>query len=158
LREALETALIAFEGTVIAVSHDRYFIDRIGTRAIVLSPESENGALNYVPYEDESVYACYLRHKNEQKEIAVQTAEEKPKSESKQAYEQEKQRKNDERNQKRKKEKAEARIPLLEAELEKCKAELFGDAASDYLRAATLEEKIEAMEEELLSLYELTME
>ncbi|MBO5327497.1 MAG: ABC-F family ATP-binding cassette domain-containing protein, partial [Clostridia bacterium] len=31
-REALETALSAFEGTVLAVSHDRYFMDKLATR------------------------------------------------------------------------------------------------------------------------------
>ncbi len=33
-KEAFETALESFDGTVLAVSHDRYFINRIGTRII----------------------------------------------------------------------------------------------------------------------------
>jgi ATP-binding cassette subfamily F protein 3 len=39
-REALEAALDAFQGTIITVSHDRYFLDRIATQ--ILSFE-ENG-------------------------------------------------------------------------------------------------------------------
>ncbi|HNQ24686.1 MAG TPA: ABC-F family ATP-binding cassette domain-containing protein [Phycisphaerae bacterium] len=37
-REALEEALLEFDGTVIVVSHDRYFLDRIVQRLVVLRP------------------------------------------------------------------------------------------------------------------------
>ena len=155
-REALETALIAFEGTVIAVSHDRYFIDRIGTRAILLSPESENGALSYTPYEDETLYACYLRSKTSLKEsVSVEAA---AKSDGREAYELKKQREADERSKKRKKERAEKTIPVLEEKIAALKEELFGSAAADYVRAAAIEGELSALEEELLSLYELVME
>ena len=157
-REALETALIAFPGTVVAVSHDRYFIDRIGTRALVLSPTSENGAESYTPYEDETLYACYLRHKNAERAEAAAARATAPASDAKQAFEKEKQRKNDERNAKRRREKAEAEIPVLEEKIEKAKAELFGSAAADYMRAAALEAEIAEMEERLLALYELIMD
>ncbi len=39
-REALEAALLEFAGTVIAVSHDRYFLDRTVERLLVMRPES----------------------------------------------------------------------------------------------------------------------
>ena len=32
----LETALLGFEGTILTVSHDRYFINRIADRVIVI--------------------------------------------------------------------------------------------------------------------------
>ncbi|HEX7174043.1 MAG TPA: ABC-F family ATP-binding cassette domain-containing protein [Pyrinomonadaceae bacterium] len=35
-REALEEALDAYEGTIIAISHDRYFLDRIATQILAL--------------------------------------------------------------------------------------------------------------------------
>ena len=38
-REVLEDALENFEGTILAVSHDRYFINRFANRVIVLTPE-----------------------------------------------------------------------------------------------------------------------
>lgn len=38
-REALEEALIDFPGTIVAVSHDRYFLDRIAQRLLVMRPE-----------------------------------------------------------------------------------------------------------------------
>jgi ATP-binding cassette, subfamily F, member 3 len=37
-REALEQALAGFDGTILCVSHDRYFLDRIIRRLVVLQP------------------------------------------------------------------------------------------------------------------------
>ncbi|MCH7871552.1 MAG: ATP-binding cassette domain-containing protein [Planctomycetes bacterium] len=39
-REALEDALRQFPGAIIAVSHDRYFIDRMAERLLVMRPEA----------------------------------------------------------------------------------------------------------------------
>ena len=44
-REVLEDALESFEGTILAVSHDRYFINRFATRVAVLT---ENGIKEYL--------------------------------------------------------------------------------------------------------------
>ncbi len=38
-REMLETALLGFEGTILTVSHDRYFINRIADRVLVMEPD-----------------------------------------------------------------------------------------------------------------------
>src|SRR5262249_42743907 len=38
-REVLEEALLEFGGTIIVVSHDRYFLDRICTRLLGVRPE-----------------------------------------------------------------------------------------------------------------------
>ena len=54
-REALEEALEDFEGTILAVSHDRYFIDRVATRIIELSP---GGAVDYPLSDSESPSAA----------------------------------------------------------------------------------------------------
>jgi ATP-binding cassette subfamily F protein 3 len=50
-REALEEALVQFAGTIIAVSHDRYFLDRIVERLLVIRPR-EHGLYtgNYSSY------------------------------------------------------------------------------------------------------------
>jgi ATP-binding cassette subfamily F protein 3 len=37
-REALEGALAGFEGTIFCVSHDRYFLDKVAKRLVVLKP------------------------------------------------------------------------------------------------------------------------
>ena len=57
----------------------------------------------------------------------------------------------------KKKERAEKRIAELEKEIEKLDEELFGSAASDYVRAAEIEERKAKIDEELLELYELVM-
>lgn len=50
-REALEDALEDFEGTILAVSHDRYFINRFATRVLVLTQEGlESYEGNYNAY------------------------------------------------------------------------------------------------------------
>ena len=50
-REALEDALEAFAGTIVAVSHDRYFLDRVVERVLVLRPEGHRQFLgNYSDY------------------------------------------------------------------------------------------------------------
>ena len=44
-REALEEALSAYEGTIITISHDRYFLDRVATQ--ILSLDGGGGAEHY---------------------------------------------------------------------------------------------------------------
>lgn len=156
-REALETALIAFPGTVLAVSHDRYFIDRVATRLIELCPTAEKGARSYTPYEDETAYAAFLRTRAE-REAEAKAELPVPKSEGKESYEKKKKEEAALRAARRRREKAEARIPEIEKKLDELKEELYGSAATDYTRAAAIEEEMSALDEELLSLYELVME
>ena len=61
------------------------------------------------------------------------------------------------RSEERRLRRAKERIPELEAEIEEIDRELYGEAASDYLRAAELEERKAAAEAELLELYEAVM-
>ncbi|MDX6558887.1 MAG: ATP-binding cassette, subfamily er 3, partial [Blastocatellia bacterium] len=53
-REALEGALEAYEGTIITISHDRYFLDRVATQILALdgtgNAEHYNG--DYTEYHD----------------------------------------------------------------------------------------------------------
>jgi len=53
-REALEEALAAYEGTIITISHDRYFLDRVATQILALGgagrAEHYNG--DYTEYHD----------------------------------------------------------------------------------------------------------
>src|SRR5437763_12960432 len=44
-REALEEALDAYEGTIITISHDRYFLDRVATQILAL--DGAGGAEHY---------------------------------------------------------------------------------------------------------------
>ncbi|HXR31121.1 MAG TPA: ABC-F family ATP-binding cassette domain-containing protein, partial [Solirubrobacterales bacterium] len=62
-REALEDALLAFEGAVILVSHDRALLEAVGTRTIVC----EDGRLESHP----SGWATYQRRRDEAAEAAA---------------------------------------------------------------------------------------
>ena len=63
VREALESAMEGFEGTVVAVSHDRYFINRVANR--IVSFQSDGGVID-VPgnYDDYLAYLERLKNPN----------------------------------------------------------------------------------------------
>lgn len=67
-KEVLENALIDYDGTLLFVSHDRYFINRIATKVVELS---ENGSKMYL-----GDYDYYLEKKQEEEEIAELLAKE----------------------------------------------------------------------------------
>lgn len=53
-REALEEALSAYEGTIITISHDRYFLDRVATQILALDGlgKAEHYDGDYTEYHD----------------------------------------------------------------------------------------------------------
>lgn len=71
-KEALEAALKEYDGTILFVSHDRYFISQIATSVLVL----ENGQANYYPL----TYQEYL-HKDEQVKVEKVMEDENKKKE-----------------------------------------------------------------------------
>ena len=155
--EALESALVAFDGTIVAVSHDRYFINKIATRIIELAPERDNGMIDYPLESYDDAFTEYMRIR-ESRNLMLQSAKKNaPATDAKAEYEEKKREKARARSEEKKRERAEAKIVELEAELEALEAELFGEAASDYKRAAEIEERKAEIEEELLTLYELVM-
>lgn len=136
-REILESALRRYEGTVLFVSHDRYFINRVATRIINLT----HGVLvNYIGNYD---YYLAKREVNERAVFGGDTAQDIPdekdaaagdaadaagsSSESgRQTYEEQKAQKALEQKQKRRVDELEARIGELEAAIEKIDAQ-FAD-------------------------------
>ncbi len=156
-REVLEKALLAFPGTVVAVSHDRYFIDRVATRIVELD-RSEIGGHRSLPIaENEGAYAAYRLWTEEKKQAATVEKKEKAPTETKLRYEEEKEQKREARNAEKRRARAEKRVGELEAELEALDKELFGAAAADYLRAAEIDTRKTEIEEELMTLYELLL-
>ena len=155
--DALENALLAFDGTVIAVSHDRYFINRIATRIIELDPDREGGMLDCVLEDYDDAFSEYLRLREIRRQDMNCAKPEQKASDSKQDYEQKKRENAERRALEKKKERAAEKIKQLEEEIERLDEELFGSAASDYVRAAEIDRRKNEIEEELLSLYELVM-
>ena len=71
-KEVLENALIDFDGTLLFVSHDRYFINRVATQVLELS---EEGSTLYL-----GDYDYYLEKKAELEALAAAQAEADPAS------------------------------------------------------------------------------
>jgi ATP-binding cassette subfamily F protein 3 len=159
--EALENALLAFDGTIIAVSHDRYFINRIATRIIEIDKDNERGLVDYSLEDYDDAYTEYMRIRSAAKEVklieSASSLQNSSPSSSKQEYEQRKRENAERRAEEKKRRDAAAKIEKLESELEALEEELFGEAATNYVRAAEIEKRKEEIEEELLSLYEITM-
>lgn len=162
-REALEHALSAFEGTIVCVSHDRYFIEKLATKIIeILPPDFPASTFVFTPTGvDTNIYEAYRAQRELlfSPEAALQAEEvPAPRTNSKEDFLQKKKeaavkRKNERQLLAYKKE-----IDELEAELVTVTDELYGDAASDYMRAAELDERKTIIEDRLLQLYELTEE
>ncbi|EKZ1494852.1 ABC-F type ribosomal protection protein [Listeria monocytogenes] len=70
-KEVLEAALIDFEGTILFVSHDRYFINRIASKIVELAPEKATVFLGDYDYYQEKLA--------EEKELARLDAEDRRK-------------------------------------------------------------------------------
>lgn len=115
-KEVLENAVMDFNGTVLFVSHDRYFINKVATCVLEIAPQ---GSTLYL-----GDYDYYLEKKAEQEEIAVAKStaetpiENSPKevSTGKVNYQQGKERQKQERRLKRSVEEFEQLVEKLDAQ------------------------------------------
>ncbi len=157
-REALETALDAFDGTVLAVSHDRYFMDKLATRVIALKPGTGDGdLLDYHVSSKGRGYSEFLEFKEARLARAEGTAtapNASPQSAAKTEYLARKQNAADERRERARIGRLKAEAEKLEEELVLIDQELYGSAASNYERAAELDARKTEAEERLLEIYE----
>ncbi|MFZ7947048.1 ABC-F family ATP-binding cassette domain-containing protein [Neobacillus sp. 19] len=129
-KEVLENALMDYPGTILFVSHDRYFINRIATKVLELS---RHGSTEYL-----GDYDYYLEKKLEQEELAALALAASTKAIvekdafEKNSYQQDKETKKLERQRKRKLEEIELRIEELEEHIQQyeqqlCEPEIFQD-------------------------------
>ncbi|WML24150.1 ABC-F family ATP-binding cassette domain-containing protein [Neobacillus sp. OS1-33] len=127
-KEVLENALIDYPGTILFVSHDRYFINRIATKVLELSRQGSTEFLGDYDY--------YLEKKLEQEELAALALAASVKKSAqteaaeKNSYQQDKESKKQERQRKRKLEEMEQRIEELEEQIQEfeqqlCAPEIF---------------------------------
>ena len=148
-REVLEKAISDFEGTVIAVSHDRYFVNKLATR-IADFGAIESGRI----YSYEGTFNQYLDHKktlikkDDVPANVVLTA-------SKEQYLNAKRDMAEQRKQQRRLIKAKEDAEKCEARIEEINSELSQDKFFDYVELTKLSEELEACETQLLELYEL---
>ncbi len=159
-REALEAALDGFDGTLITVSHDRYLIDKLATRILTLAPGPAMGSGDLYDYRVTHTGHGYtelrtLMAEREAAYTAVLTGEPETISNSgREQYLQQKKNRNDDRREKKRREAMAREQIKLEAELEALDVELYGEAATNYMRAAESEARKNEIEERLLEIYE----
>ncbi len=155
-REVLEGALSEYDGTVVIVSHDRYFIEKLATRLIDMTPVSEGGGFYdiTVPKEGEG-YAelCRERERRQTARAVSGGGGEAAVSSNKELYLKNKKETADKRNAEKRLERLRKEAEKIEAEIDAIDTEMNGEAATDYTRLAELDQKKNALEERLLEIY-----
>ncbi len=148
-REALEDTLLDFEGTLLIISHDRYFINKLADRILVLS---KGGMTEYLGNYD------YYLEKLTEPSVATETQavkKEKPLND----WQLRKQQQSEERKRKTKITRTEQDIERLEGEVDELQTELAKEEVqSDYEQLMQLTQTLEEKQRELESLYDLWAE
>lgn len=149
-REALENALLSFDGTIIAVSHDRYFIKKLANRIFDLS--------SHTLFDFRGTYEEFLAY-NERKKLeaaAAVASGQMPEviSAGKEQFLKNKADAAQRRKEERARQKTAEAIAKTEAEIEAIDEEMAGEAAMDYKRLSELQTRKDELEEALLLLYE----
>jgi ATP-binding cassette subfamily F protein 3 len=140
-RETLEDALGDYEGTLITVSHDRYFLDRICTRLLVIDgTHVESHAGNYSDWRTRMKQQAAAAPPPPKPEPAAKPAP-KQVSESAATREADKRREREQRRLARRVETLEADVSKLEAELAAVRADLVADHAGDWQKLHTLADR-----------------
>ena len=142
-KEMLELSLEDYEGTVFFISHDRYFIDKIATRILEVTP---HGVVSYL-----GNYSDYMEKKQQLAELeAAKLAEESNATTTNNVtdYQKQKEQRRLEQQRKRQLEDIESKIAAYEEELEYKKAELFQEEVYlDTQKSAQVQARIEELEE-----------
>jgi ATP-binding cassette subfamily F protein 3 len=145
-REALEDALLSFDGTILAVSHDRYFIKKLATRVIEMSGRK------LTDYKGD--YAFYLEHRRTLHSGGDENAP--GLSSSKQEHIESKEEKSRKRRLERQLEETEREIERLEARLSEIEAEMSEESVqSDHILLTALVDEQEGLNSRLDGLYSL---
>lgn len=165
-KEVLESALLDYDGTLLFISHDRYFLNKMAERIVELHP---NGAEHFLGNYDD-----YLAKKQELEELAAEQASlieaSKANSADRQSnlssdpnatktgaasFEAEKQAKREERARLRRMEQLEETIAELEGEIERLEHELtLPDVYQDYTAIQQRQTIIDEHKAQLVAMYE----
>ncbi len=143
-REMLEDALSSYEGTIFAISHDRYFINKLANRIMHM----EDMEITDYP----GNYDYYLEKSASRVKTAV--LKEKLKSDGKEEYQRQKKLEAEQRKRNNRLVKLEKEIEETEQTIEAVKAEmLLPEVSTDYVKCAKLSAEQEKLEEQLLVMY-----
>lgn len=164
-REVFEDALLEFPGTVLVVSHDRYFLNKIPTRIFELGQEgitSYLGTYNYYVEKKQEIESGkqYLETlaRDSSREKASE-ASDTPQLNSSELRKLKKEEEARQRRLKRQQEDAEKRIEKLEAEISEIEEELCREEVMvDPERLRELSGQMEQLKQELSEEYDKWME
>ena len=150
-RSALENALEQFGGTIIAVSHDRYFVKKLASRILDLGADEQtvfNG--NYEEYKSYREAKAQLK----QEDAAEPASRENIKSAGREQFLAAKEQAAQNRKLEKRRKFVSDEIKRIESELETISEKLSGEAAFDYVLADKLVSEQSRLEDALLALYE----
>ena len=142
-KETLEDILTTYSGTLIFVSHDRYFVKKLADRLITFEPDGAKvwdfGYDEYILRKESEKPAIQTEQKAEKKEKKTYTTPLKEKQKREKALK-----------------KAEEKISELETRLDDLNAQMnLDENLTDYQKLSELQEQIDACEAELLEQMEL---
>lgn len=145
-KEMLEQALQDFEGTLIFVSHDRYFINQLANKVFDMQPDGGTVyAGNYQYYLDKTEEKAAIAAKNEAQQAAQISTEENTNS-----YENQKAQRRELRQLERQIENCEAEIEKFEQQIETIDHQLTQpEVFNDPEKAAQLAEEKDTIEHQL---------
>ena len=152
-KEVLEEALSSYTGTIFTISHDRYFLNTVVDKVLVLD---ENGITEYL-----GNYDYYIEKKKQVQEMnTVEVIEEKTKTKLKEEKRKEREQREAEKKNRVKRQNIEKEIEETEAKIEEmdvllCKEEVYSNPEKSRdvsQQKASLEEKLSALYEEWESL------
>ena len=152
-KEVLEEALSSYTGTIFTISHDRYFLNTVVDKVLVLD---ENGITEYL-----GNYDYYIEKKKQVQEMNTdEVIEEKTKTQLKEEKRKEREQREAEKKNRDKRQNIEKEIEETEAKIEEmdvllCQEEVYSNPEKSKdvsLQKASLEEKLSALYEEWESL------
>ena len=149
-REALEAALDNYPGTILAVSHDRYFLDEISTQILSFEDERRTEIFdgNYSEFHDWKESELKNRQSNQPKATAVEDAKPAAKISSALSKNQITQIENRIRE-------IESAIPMLETELSALTAKMSApETVADHAKLQSVSGKYKHKEKQIQDLYQ----
>lgn len=150
-KEVLEEALDNYDGTLLFVSHDRYFINELANKIISVRDghaKIYNGTYSY--YLDEKAKQAAAAQEAEAQKAETETTPAASQNKGKLSYQEQKARDSQKRKLERAVSDAEAKIEKLEAEEKEIQTEMANpEIAASFEKLGPLQEKLSAVQKQL---------
>ena len=157
-KEVLEAALLDYEGTLLFISHDRYFLNKMANAILELTPDGLGHFLgNYDDYAEKKLELEESASQNQQAKTANgKTGAAKTAKDSKpSSHESDREAKRKERNRQRRIAQLEEEIAAWEEQIAQLEQTLAApDIGNDYVKLKELTDKLEDTRNRLQPLYE----